>query len=222
MYNNDNTNPTPFPNHYHHPLNNNNIVEREAYHIPMHESELTTIITSVMESRKDLPSCTRVIFSIIHILATLFFVILIIYALITNASNNTSVVCGNELWRLLLVHLVMPIAGGLTICIVTTLISPFLLSWTHKSPFWLLLLPLLTLVVYNATMLGLGVQSIHKAQNNSVCLEVLKDASKDLSPDLPLLIVLSWVFVGIDSLAVLCWAIALFFMFCIQTLSANS
>lgn len=160
-------------------------------------------------------------FSVVHILAMLFFFILIIYTLITNFNLNTSKVCGNDLWILLLMHFIMPFILGLILYIISTFISPFLLIWTHTNPFWILLPPLLIIFVYNNTLLALGIRSLLQVQNNDICLHALKNATQDFSPDQPLLIILSWVFVGIDSLAVLCEILMLFSMFFIQSLTVN-
>lgn len=152
------------------------------------------------------PIFIHCLFSLIHILLTILFISVNIYALSTVNSSPTALsVCGKDLWNLLLVHIIMPILMGFLFCILALVLSPFMLQCTHRHPVYLFLIPLLTMAVYNSTMLCLGIKYIIDVQNKKGedCVQALTEASKGLSPNFPLLIVLSWVFVAIDSLSLL-------------------
>jgi hypothetical protein len=142
-------------------------------------------------------------FSFLHVALVLCFLGLIIYALASINADSAAVfaMCDRTLWDLLLVHLVLPFILGLVFLVASFTLSPFLLACTHQNPFWLMLVPLLIVMGYSSTMLGLTVQSILRSQQSDQCIAVLREPTRSISPDTPLIIILSWVFVAIDSLA---------------------
>ena len=157
-------------------------------------------------------------FSAIHLGLFISFLVLCIYALATvNDDAKAIELCGRGLWTFLLLHITLPFLISFVFIISTLLISPFLLQCTHKNPFCLFFIPLTIFVAYNSTMLAMGVRFILDAEKDKEgCVAALTEASKGVSPDLPLLIVLSWVYVGIDSLCLLGEICFIIFLTCVQ------
>jgi hypothetical protein len=158
------------------------------------------------------------ILTCIHILLTLFFIGLILYALVTIKTNITSEVfaeCAQGVWTLLLMHIVMPLAMALIIIVLVICLSgPTLLYFTNQNTFWVICVPTLLLMAYSCAMLTLGVQYMSKMDD--YCTAVLIEPTKALSPQVPLLTVLLWVFVALDSIVLLVEVCFLIFMICIQ------
>jgi hypothetical protein len=154
----------------------------------------------------------------IHILLTIFFISVILYALVaikTNIPAEVFTECAQDLWTLLLMHIVMPLAMALIVSILAICLSgPTLLYCTNRNTFWVICVPTLLLMVYSCTMLTLGVQYISKMDDH--CTAVLIEPTKALSPQVPLLTVLLWVFVALDSILLLVELCFLIFMICIQ------
>lgn len=142
----------------------------------------------------------------------MFFYVLCIYSLVTGKGETE--ICGHDLWNLLLMHLVMPFVVILFFFMVALLVYPFLLSCTHRNPFCLFFIPLVLLMTYNATMLGLGIKFLTEA--NQECSDALTKASQAISPSGPLLIILSWVYVVLDALSLFVETISLLFLICVQ------
>jgi hypothetical protein len=157
-------------------------------------------------------------FSVIYIGLTISFLALCIYTLATVNNNANAVeLCGRDLWTILLLHITLPFLLTFVFIISTMLISPFLLQCTHKNPFCLFFIPLTILIAYNGIMLGMGIRFILDAEKNKEgCVAALTEASKGASPDLPLLIVLSWVYVGLDSISLLGGTCSFIFLICVQ------
>lgn len=158
------------------------------------------------------------IFSCIHALLTLFFTALIVYTLVAVKHNTTSEVfteCAQDLWTLLLLHITVPFAFGLMVLILGLCVSgPTLLYCTNQNTFLVTCLPTLLLMAYSSTMLILGVR--FTTERSDHCNAALIEPTKALSPQVPLLTVLLWVFVAIDSILLLLGTTFLTFIICIQ------
>jgi hypothetical protein len=150
-----------------------------------------------------------ILYSIIHVILIVCFGILIIYTVMSVANDGDEVfsICSRDLWKLLFIHTIILICITILLCILCVSMPPILLNYTHKNPFWLFLFPLLFCIAYSAIMTSLGIQYVIDTQNK-VCYATLTEK--------PLLIILTWVFIVIDSIALLVELSCLFFMLCIQ------
>jgi hypothetical protein len=150
-----------------------------------------------------------ILYSIIHVVLILSFAILIIYTVMSVARDDDKVfsICSRDLWKLLFIHTTILICITILLCILCVSMPPILLNYTHKNPFWLFIFPLVFCITYNAIMMSLGIKYVIDAQNK-VCYAALTEK--------PLLIILTWVFIVIDSISLLLEVSCLFFMLCIQ------
>ena len=178
--------------------------------------------TSSSSTSDKTPSVSVFVFSCVHVLLTLFFFSLVVYTLISvkrKLSSEIFTECAQELWTLLILHITMPFLLGillssLSFCCLNSM-SPYLLHCTHTNTFGLVALPTLTILAYSCTMLALGLQAISHHQSET-CISALSEPTEAMSPHVPLLIVLSWIFVGIDSLALMIEVCFLIFILGIQ------
>ena len=171
------------------------------------------MIQQQQEEDKRKPKTCLIICSVIHIILIIIFLDLIITTLyIVTKNERIFLVCGKKMWNLLFIHLMVPICTIVIPLVIGFFMVPILLTYTHKNPFWLFLFSVLCFIAYNATMLSMGIEYVIEAQNNEICSAALSGTH---------LVLLTWIFISIDSIALFIELCCLLIMLCIQGFDQN-
>lgn len=185
---------------------------------------------------------SNLVYHLFYSLLSSFFLGINLYTLISVKKNISSETvfaeCAQNLWMLLLLHLIIPIVIFLVFAITTFMClividNSCLLYCTHRKTICIMLIPTILLMSYNSTMLAFGVKYIYEAQeavvvntteiHNIDCMSTLKDASTAFgSNHAPLLVLMSWIFVSFDAIALVIETIFLFVIICIHFNSTNT
>lgn len=137
---------------------------------------------------------------IINAIVNLVFLGFTIYAIAVSNKETVFDACGKNLWGFMIARVVI---GGSFLVIIGTAAIPFLLLMAFKDTIQAsTTLPCLLFlaVMYQVTVLALGVKFSSDAMGNSACTTALSDVSFTNSP---LLAQLTYVFVAFDSIWIL-------------------
>ena len=138
-------------------------------------------------------------------LLLLCFHVIAIYALVTTATDPVFSACGPSLWIFLLVHLLLPILilffililGCVYYVLSASLCFEIMEENDHTPSPMLFWFPLLLILCIFIVMCALGILYTQKAMNSHECQQALILASRFL--DSPLLGIVGWIYVALDS-----------------------
>ena len=131
----------------------------------------------------------------------LFFECLVIYSLVTSNTSDVSQKCGDSLWKFMLARLILfffegflfMFVGALNMCMVT-----FCECWSNDVRMCVMMVfPLVCLLALHGTFVGVGFTVAQTAMSDSLCTSALSSVSFTNSP---LLALLGYVYVALDSL----------------------
>ena len=146
-------------------------------------------------------SSTGTVERFFSMLLGLAFQCLVIYSLVTSNTSEVSQKCGDSLWKFMLSRLILfflegfffALVGALQVCMLS-----LCACWNEGvKTFLMIIFPLVCLIALHGTLVGVGFSVAQNAMADSLCTGALSSVSFTNSP---LLALLGYVYVGLDSL----------------------